>query len=90
MYIADARLGIAGLLVLWRKRSGAFVQMIVQTPSAFLLYYATGWEDPVINYRHLSADLSLLGEVSAIQGLSESGSKKHMSVHETMKGTQSE
>ncbi len=42
----------------------AALQMTVEVPPAFHIFYATGWEEPVLHLRELRADGSPQHEVS--------------------------
>ncbi len=39
------------------------VQMTVELPPAFHVFYATGWEDPVLRVRELTSDSTPIHEV---------------------------
>lgn len=38
------------------SNANLLLQMTVEVPPAFHIYYATGWEKPILNVRALSAD----------------------------------
>ena len=51
------------------------LQMTVEVPPAFHIYYATGWEEPVLRVRELSPDGMPINEVPCYL-LSEVGMQK--------------
>lgn len=46
------------------KRVKTVLQMTVEVPPAFHIFYATGWEEPVLRFRELHADGTQQHEVS--------------------------